>query len=63
MYDAQPYDEQSSDDQSFLIVLSSSVDGPSPSGKAVGFDPTMRRFESCRPSHSFMREAVCLMIE
>ena len=25
--------------------------GPSPSGKALGFDPSIRRFESCRPSH------------
>ena len=24
--------------------------GPSPSGKALGFDLSMRRFESCRPS-------------
>jgi hypothetical protein len=39
-----------------------SVDGPSPSGKAVGFDPTIRRFESCRSSHSYLREILCLMI-
>ena len=26
-------------------------DGVSPSGKAPGFDPGMRRFESCHPSH------------
>lgn len=26
-------------------------DGASPSGKAPGFDPDIRRFESCRPSH------------
>ena len=26
-------------------------DGASPSGKAVDFDSTMRRFESSRPSH------------
>ena len=25
--------------------------GVSPSGKAPGFDPGMRRFESCHPSH------------
>ena len=25
--------------------------GLSPSGKATGFDPVMRRFESCHPSH------------
>ena len=25
--------------------------GLSPSGKAPGFDPGMRRFESCQPSH------------
>lgn len=25
--------------------------GVSPSGKAQGFDPCMRRFESCHPSH------------
>jgi hypothetical protein len=25
----------------------------SPSGKAPGFDPGMRRFESCHPSHFF----------
>lgn len=25
--------------------------GPSPSGKAPGFGPDIRRFESCRPSH------------
>ena len=28
------------------------VIGASPSGKARGFDPRMRRFESCRPSHT-----------
>lgn len=39
-----------------------SVDGPSPSGKAAGFDPAIRRFESCRPSHSYLREILCLMI-
>ena len=27
--------------------------GASPSGKAVDFDSTMRRFESSRPSHAF----------
>ena len=26
-------------------------DGPSPSGKALGFGPSIRRFESCRSSH------------
>ena len=26
--------------------------GPSPSGKATGFGPVIRRFESCRPSHN-----------
>ena len=25
--------------------------GVSPSGKAAGFDPAIRRFESCHPSH------------
>ena len=25
--------------------------GPSPSGKALGFGPSIRRFESCRSSH------------
>ena len=25
--------------------------GPSPSGKALGFGPSIRRFESCQPSH------------
>ena len=30
-------------DQEALAVL--------PSGKALGFDPSMRRFESCHPSH------------
>ena len=28
------------------------MNGASPSGKAPGFDPGIRRFESCRPSHS-----------
>ena len=28
-----------------------SLIGVSPSGKARGFDPRMRRFESCHPSH------------
>ena len=31
--------------------LSYRLDGVSPSGKAPGFDPGMRRFESCHPSH------------
>ncbi len=26
-------------------------DGSSPSGKALGFGPSIRRFESCRSSH------------
>ena len=26
--------------------------GPSPSGKALGFGPSIRRFESCRSSHN-----------
>ncbi len=30
------------------------VAGASPSGKALGFDPSIRRFESCRPSHLFV---------
>ena len=34
-------------------IMSSVIVGPSPSGKAPGFDPGMRRFESCRPSHFF----------
>ena len=25
---------------------------PSPSGKALGFGPSIRRFESCRPSQN-----------
>lgn len=29
--------------------------GASPSGKAPGFDPGMRRFESCRPNHFSIR--------
>src|ERR1700676_1083052 len=32
--------------------LSSRVNGASPSGKAVDFDSTMRRFESSRPSQA-----------
>ena len=28
-----------------------SIVGASPSGKAAGFDPAIRRFESFRPSH------------
>ena len=31
------------------------ITGPSPSGKATGFDPVMRRFESSRPSHLINR--------
>ena len=33
------------------IFLSRACTGASPSGKAPGFDPGIRRFESCRPSH------------
>ena len=36
----------------FLVVFI----GPSPSGKAPGFDPGMRRFESCRPSQILYAE-------
>jgi hypothetical protein len=35
--------------------LSRQVIGASPSGKAVDFDSTMRRFESSRPSQAFLR--------
>jgi hypothetical protein len=35
--------------------LSRQVIGASPSGKAVDFDSTMRRFESSRPSQAFRR--------
>ncbi len=28
--------------------------GTSPSGKALGFGPSIRRFESCRPSQEFL---------
>lgn len=31
--------------------------GPSPSGKALGFGPSIRRFESCRSSHDFELKA------
>lgn len=33
------------------VFLSRACTGASPSGKAPGFDPGIRRFESCRPSH------------
>lgn len=33
------------------VFLSKACTGASPSGKAPGFDPGIRRFESCRPSH------------
>ncbi len=33
------------------VYLSRACTGASPSGKAPGFDPGIRRFESCRPSH------------
>lgn len=33
------------------VYISRVFTGASPSGKAPGFDPGMRRFESCRPSH------------
>jgi ribose-phosphate pyrophosphokinase len=29
------------------------VIGMSPSGKATGFDPVIRRFDPCHPSHIF----------
>ena len=32
------------------LALSYFTDGLSPSGKAQGFDPCIRRFESCQPS-------------
>lgn len=38
--------------------------GPSPSGKAPGFGPDIRRFESCRPSQAKSRvisSAFCLV--
>jgi 4-diphosphocytidyl-2-C-methyl-D-erythritol kinase len=33
------------------VYLTRACTGASPSGKAPGFDPGIRRFESCRPSH------------
>ncbi len=33
------------------VYISRVCTGASPSGKAPGFDPGIRRFESCRPSH------------
>jgi 4-diphosphocytidyl-2-C-methyl-D-erythritol kinase len=33
------------------VFLARACTGASPSGKAPGFDPGIRRFESCRPSH------------
>jgi 4-diphosphocytidyl-2-C-methyl-D-erythritol kinase len=33
------------------VFLSRACTGASPSGKAPGFDPGIRRFDSCRPSH------------
>ena len=39
--------------QVFLTAIDA---GASPSGKAPGFDPGMRRFESCRPSHTDMKK-------
>ncbi len=36
-----------------LTVTANYVTGVSPSGKAAGFDPAMRGFESLHPSHSF----------
>jgi 4-diphosphocytidyl-2-C-methyl-D-erythritol kinase len=33
------------------VFISRVCTGASPSGKAPGFDPGIRRFESCRPSH------------
>ncbi len=33
------------------VFWSKACTGASPSGKAPGFDPGIRRFESCRPSH------------
>ena len=33
------------------VYVTRAVTGASPSGKAPGFDPGIRRFESCRPSH------------
>ena len=33
------------------VYISRACTGASPSGKAPGFDPGIRRFESCRPSH------------
>ncbi|BHH83873.1 4-diphosphocytidyl-2-C-methyl-D-erythritol kinase [Desulforhopalus sp. 52FAK] len=33
------------------VYISRACTGASPSGKALGFDPSIRRFESCRPSH------------
>ena len=31
--------------------------GPSPSGKALGFGPSIRRFESCRSSHNEIKNS------
>ena len=33
------------------VYISRACTGASPSGKAPGFDPGIRRFDSCRPSH------------
>ena len=33
------------------VYIAKACTGASPSGKAPGFDPGIRRFESCRPSH------------
>ena len=38
-----------------MIIISINMIGPSPSGKAPGFDPDIRRFESCRPSQRYAK--------
>ncbi len=40
-----------------LFVIESLEIGPSPSGKALGFGPSIRRFESCRSSHEEIENA------
>ncbi len=39
-------------------VLTQTIIGVSPSGKAPGFDPGIRRFESSHPSHFSMMDFV-----
>ncbi len=41
-----------------LIVCFYTIFGTSPSGKAPGFDPGIRRFDPYRPSHYFAMDAI-----